>query len=45
MQGIAMGHAGTEGRGALPVQGLQCSQEAVAESGDGTGRKQQAVAG
>ena len=45
VQGIAMGHGGAQGRGALPMPGLQCSQEAVAERGDGAGGEQEALAG
>ena len=36
VQGVAVGHGGAQGGGALPVEGLQCGQEAVA-----TGRGRQ----
>ena len=44
-QGIAVGQGGPQGRGALPMQRLQGRQEAIAQRGDGTGRKGEALAG
>ena len=40
-----MGHGGAQGWGALPVQGLECHQEAIAQRGHGTGRECKALAG
>ena len=39
-----MGYGGAQIRGPLPVQGLQCGREAVAERGDGTDRELDALA-
>ncbi len=45
VQGIAVGQGGPQGRGAVPMQSLQGRQEAIAQRGDGTGRKGEALAG
>ena len=45
VQGIAVGQGGPQGRGAVPMQSLQGSQEAIAQRGDGTGRQGEALAG